>query len=190
MFRTVARFGLLCVLLAPAPLVTACSGGHAGKGAQSLPKAGSLPDFGEWTGVWFSPTYGYLHLVRDGGAMSGKWRTVPGDKWGTMHGEVNGDLFVFDWEETTIGMVGPTAKRKGKGFFQYKKAENDEIHGEWGIGDEYRGVTWGAVKQKNMKPDPESVMPDETQRTEGGGWDDEKKKKPAPSDSSGGDDWK
>ena len=34
-----------------------------------------------------------------------------------------------------------------------------------------------AVKQRNMKPDPDSVMPDETQKVEGGGWDGEKKAK-------------
>ncbi|MBM4364193.1 MAG: hypothetical protein FJ104_16055, partial [Deltaproteobacteria bacterium] len=63
---------------------------------------------------------------------------------------------------------------------------NDEIRGEWGLGEEWTGVLWNAVKQRNMLPDLKSVAPDETQRIEGGGWDDQKKS-PSGGDSSGGD---
>ena len=64
---------------------------------------------------------------------------------------------------------------------------NDEIRGEWGLGQETSGVTWTAVKQRNAKPDPDSVVPDETQKLESGGWDDEKKKKSDGDKKS--DDW-
>lgn len=184
--HTVARFGLTLALLSALPLAAACGAG-GGKSVNSVPKAGAMPEFGDWTGVFYSQTYGYLHLIREGDMISGKWRTAAGDKWGSMHGPVSGDLFKFDWDETTIGMVGPSATRHGHGYFKYVKAENDEIRGEWGLDEDYSGVTWTAVKQNRMTPDPKSVIPDETQRVEGGGWDD-KKKVPASSDSKS-DDW-
>jgi hypothetical protein len=63
---------------------------------------------------------------------------------------------------------------------------NDELKGEWGLGTEYTGVSWTAVKQRNVTPDPNSVMPDETQKAEGGGWDESKKKSGGSSESGGG----
>src|SRR4029079_17017404 len=145
-----------------------------------IPKPGDMPEGGDWTGVFFSPTYGHLHLIQQGSVLSGKWRTVNGDKWGEMHGEVTGNLFRYEWKETKIGMVGPSAVTTGRGYFQYKRPPgelvNDEIHGQWGLSNEQTGVTWDAVKQRNAKPDPDSVIPDETQKLEGGGWDGEKKK--------------
>lgn len=140
-----------------------------------------MPPDGDWTGVFFSPTYGNLHLVKQGASLGGKWRTAAGDKWGEMHGEAVGNLFHFEWAETKIGMVGPSAKTTGRGYFVYTRPPgdnvDDEIKGEWGLGSEQTGVAWTAVKQRNAKPDPDSVVPDETQKLEGGGWDEDKKKK-------------
>jgi hypothetical protein len=178
--RRMVRFGLVVCLCLPLGGAVACGGGGA-KTAHAVPKAGDMPEGGEWTGVYFSPTYGYLHLVKEGSSLSGKWRTAAGDKWGEMHGEVAGDLFNFEWRETRIGMVGPSATATGRGYFKYVhppgQLVNDEIDGEWGLGTDTGGVTWTAVKQRNMKPDPDSVVPDETQKVEGGEWDEKKKKK-------------
>jgi hypothetical protein len=188
--RTLPRLGLLVALVAPVPFVAACGGSTTE--AKALPKAGDMPEGAEWTGVYFSPTYGHLHMVKEGSAVSAKWRNASGDKWGALHGEVTGNLLHYEWEETTIGMVGPSAKKTGRGYFQYVRPMgdnvNDEIHGEWGLGHEQTGVTWTAVKQRNSKPDLDSVMPDETQKVEGGGWDDEKKKKSGGGDQKS-DDW-
>jgi hypothetical protein len=188
--RTLPRLGLLVALVAPVPFVAACGGSTTE--AKALPKAGDMPEGAEWTGVYFSPTYGHLHMVKEGSAVSAKWRNASGDKWGALHGEVTGNLLHYEWEETTIGMVGPSAKKTGRGYFQYVRPKgdnvNDEIHGEWGLGHEQTGVTWTAVKQRNSKPDLDSVMPDETQKVEGGGWDDEKKKKSGGGDQKS-DDW-
>jgi hypothetical protein len=173
-------------LLATPVALSACGGSQ--KSTSTIPKAGDMPEGGEWTGVYFSPTYGNLHIVKEGADISGKWRTAEGDKWGEMHGEVNGNLFHFEWKETTIGMVGPSATTTGRGYFQYYRPPgdnvNDELHGEWGLGTEETGVPWTAVKQRNVKPDPDSVVPDETQKLESGGWDEDKKKKSDKSSDS------
>ncbi|MBX3128106.1 MAG: hypothetical protein KF718_15385 [Polyangiaceae bacterium] len=162
----------------------ACSGGQATTKV-AVVKAGDMPSGGDWTGVYFSKTYGYLHLVLEGDTLSGRWRNAAGDKWGEMSGKVVGDLFRYEWKEHTIGMVGPSSTSKGKGYFKYKVPnpdESHEIHGEWGLNSDEVGHTWQAVKQTNMRADPASVMPDEVEgRTPNvGGWDDKPGEQPAP----------
>jgi hypothetical protein len=191
--RRLSHLGLLVALGLGSAVSVGC-GGSKGEAAHPVPKAGDMPEGGDWTGVFYSPTYGDLHLLKEGANVQGAWRTANGDKWGEMHGEANGNLYKFEWKETTIGMVGPSATKTGKGYFQYIHPPgdnvNDEIKGEWGLGSEQTGLPWSATKQRNRNPDLKSVVPDETQKVEGTNWDeskhgggggDEKKKK--------GDDW-
>jgi hypothetical protein len=51
-----------------------CGPGNEAKVASVKP--GSLPDGGEWNGVYFSPRFGYLHLVSDNRSANGAWRTT------------------------------------------------------------------------------------------------------------------
>lgn len=189
--RGIARLGSVVALSISVPAIVAC-GGSSKPETHALPKAGDMPEGGDWTGVFFSPTYGHLHLVKEGASANGKWRTTAGDKWGEMHGDATGNLYLYDWTETKIGMVGPAAKTTGRGYFVYTRPPgdnvDDEIKGEWGMANERTGVVWTAVKQRNQKPDPDSVVPDETQKLEGGGWDDEKKKKSGGGDKGGSKD--
>jgi len=131
-------------------------------------KAGDLPPSGDWSGVFYSPLYGHLHLVKEGNSVSGKWRTSGGDKWGELHGEVTGDLLKYKWVEHKIGMVGPGATTEGRGYFKYyvpaDETANHEIKGQWGLDRSEIGNVWEAVRQRNMLPDVESVRPDETER--------------------------
>ena len=163
----------------------ACSGGSGGSKHAKV-KAGDMPTEGNWTGVYYSPSFGYLHLTAEAGSASGKWRTASGDKWGEMHGKLVGNRMRFEWVEPTIGMVGPTADSHGKGYFVYSVPPGEnvdhELHGEWGMDTDEAGHNWDAVKQRLMKPDPDSVMPGETQNVHSnGGWDESKS---APSGSS------
>jgi hypothetical protein len=178
-------FGLVLVLLA-AFVVAACGGSQKSIERASV-KAGDMPEGASWSGVYYSQTYGHLHLIEEDGTVNGKWRTVNGDAWGEMAGEVTGDLFRYEWIEHKIGMVGPSASSKGHGYFKYKISANgvdpDEIAGEWGLGESEVGRTWSATKQPRMDPDPDSVVPDELERRGvGGGWDGEgAEKKPQKS---------
>lgn len=153
----------------------ACGGGPEPKVAN--PKAGPLPEGGDWAGVYYSQLYGYLHLLADGSAVNGAWRTTAGDAFGELNGEVDGNLLKFTWQERKIGAVGADANRKGNGYFVYsipKAGEAHEIIGEWGLGEENAGNEWRAVKQKNMVPNPQSVKPDEIEGRVTGvdAWDD------------------
>ena len=194
-YRTIARLGLALALTAPlSAAVVACSGSQ--KGAQADIKAGEMPGGGDWTGVYYSPLYGHLHLIREGDSVIGKWRTAAGDKWGEMHGTANGDLYKYEWKETKIGMVGPNATSNGRGYFKYVIPDDNSEHqikGQWGLGKDETGQVWEAIKQRNQSPDPASVMPDETeQRKEG--WEESEEKAPkseggGEEGSGGGDDW-
>ena len=176
--------GVVLVLFA-ALAIAACSGSAQVKVERAKVKAGEMPEGEEWSGVYYSQTYGHLHLIEEGGEASAKWRTVNGDKWGEMAGEVNGDLFRFEWTEHTIGMVGPSATSKGRGYFKYIPSETGvdppTIKGEWGLGASEVGHKWTATKQPRQTPDPDSIQPDEIERHgEGGGWDesDQPQKRP------------
>jgi hypothetical protein len=186
-------------------VMAALAGGALSVGCKSEPEfvkanvtAGAMPSEGDWRGVYYDTVYGYLHLTTSGNSASGTWRTAAGDKWGEMSGTVDGDLFTYEWTEHRIGIVGPAASSSGKGYFKYVVPEGDnvdhEIHGEWGMDQNEAGYRWVAVKQRNMKPDPKSVMPDETQTSlEGGDWDGDKSKNAAGADKKaqpkGEDEW-
>lgn len=176
MLDRIARIASLPLLVLPL-LVVGCAGGQEDVKHAEV-KAGAMPAGQEWRGVYYSKLYGYLHILDDGGAAHGAWRITAGDAYGEMHGEIEGDLFRFDWVERRIGAVGAGNERHGKGFFRYSvphEGEAAELHGQWGLGESNSGNTWTAVKQKNMEPDPDSVKPDEIEgRVPGaGGWDDE-----------------
>jgi hypothetical protein len=171
----IPRFTLALALTAPFGLGIIACGPDKDAPKVATVKAGEMPSGGEWAGVYFSPLYGYLHIVTDGKAVNGGWRTAAGDAFGELHGETDGNLLKYEWKERRIGAVGADAVKKGKGYFVYKipkAGEAHEIHGEWGLGESEAGNTWSAVKQKNMPPDLKAVQPDEYEgRVTGGGWD-------------------
>ncbi len=159
-----------------APLSTVACGPKEPEVVKANVVAGDMPAEGKWRGVWYSQTYGYLHLETEGSNAHGKWRTAAGDKWGELHGTTEGDLLRFDWVEHKIGMFGPNAESSGKGYFKYIVPKEDnadhEIAGEWGLGEDEAGYTWTAIKQRRMEPDLNSVMPDEAESAvEGADWD-------------------
>jgi hypothetical protein len=174
-FGMLSRFALALALTAPFGLGIVACGPGKDEPKMARVKAGEMPAGGEWAGVYFSPLYGYLHIVADGNAVNGGWRTAAGDAFGEMHGEIDGNLLKYEWKERRIGAVGADAVKKGKGYFVYKipkEGEAHEIHGEWGLSESEAGNTWSAVKQKNMPPDLKAVQPDEYEgRVTGGGWD-------------------
>jgi hypothetical protein len=168
--------------------LVACGGPPEPKLA--MVKARPMPEGQEWNGVYYSKTYGFLHLLEEGDTATGAWRTTAGDSWGDLSGKLDGNLFKYGWTEYRIGAVGADAKRTGKGYFVYqtpKGTEPAEIKGQWGLGEDETGNPWDAIKQANMKPDPDSVKPDEVEgRVNAGGWDDEEGGS-APSDEGEGE---
>ncbi|HEX3774300.1 MAG TPA: hypothetical protein VHV51_07535 [Polyangiaceae bacterium] len=180
--RKLAQCSLLAALAVPLALsVSAC--GNSGGAQHAEIKAGEMPAGGEWQGVYYSPVYGYLHIVTEGKTAQGAWRTGGGDAYGELQGETDGNILRYSWTQHKIGMVGAEADSKGNGYFKYsipKQGEAHKISGEWGLGDSNAGNSWEAVKQTNMQPNLQSVKPDEIEgKVNAGGWDSD--------DKSGGD---
>jgi hypothetical protein len=160
-----------------------CSGGSgSAKTADVTP--GDMPADANWTGVYFSELYGYLHMVQDGNAVAGKWIRPHKDRWGELKGEVSGDVIHFEWEEHTIGLVGPNANKKGRGYFKYKRPAgnnvDDTFTGEIGFDKDEVGEPWDAVKQRNVNPDLASIGGTGSTDIGGGDWDGENKEKGNP----------
>ncbi len=150
MVAAAAMLSLVCV--APA-----CGGGQSAKSA-NVP-AGDMPPGETWTGVYYHPVFGFLHLVEQGGSVVGKWRREDQSAWGELSGAVTGNVVHFTWKEHQYGMVGPAAESAGKGVFVYKKAEGAfaELDGQYGLKDDEVGSDWHNVKQAGKKPDLNSI---------------------------------
>ncbi len=169
------KTGMVAVALAAA---VSCGGAAPAPTNAQLAsvQAGDMPEGGDWTGVYYSPTFGYLHLVKQGTSASGRWKTANGKAWGELNGTVTGDLLRFSWTEYKIGMVGAGSETSGHGYFRYVAASgdsaNDTLDGEWGLGQSDSGYPWDAVKQRNVMPDPDSVVPPRGDVIQGtGGWE-------------------
>jgi hypothetical protein len=174
---TAAALGF--VLAAP---LAGCGNGIDAKMANVTP--GDMPAGAKWDGVYFSELYGYLHIRESGGHVKGRWERTHKDKWGEIEGDVKGDVFKFTWSEYTRGLVGPNAKKSGKGYFKYKRPEgtnvDDQIVGEIGRGEDEAGEPWDAIKQRNIPPDPESIIGSGAGDVGGGDWDSDNKEKGKP----------
>ena len=184
--RKISRVGLLVCLVVPSFAI-----GCGREPENPAIRAGDMPAGGEWTGVYYSPTYGSLHLIEEGDTIKGRWRTTGGEAWGELTGKPDGNLLRYEWVEHKIGMVGPSSTSKGHGYFKYVKpdtADPDKIEGEWGLNDAESGSPWSATKQNNVQPNLDSVMPDEVEgHFSGGDWEDADSDKATESSGDGGD---
>ena len=150
-------------------------GGAAAKAKTANVTAGSMPGGADWTGVYFSPLFGYLHLEQEGNLVNGRWQRPRKGQWGKMQGNADGNLLRFDWEEFIDGLVGPNSRKTGKGYFVYRRPEGDNvddvIEGEIGRGEDEVGITWESIKQRNVKPDVQSIGGAGATEVGGGEWD-------------------
>jgi len=171
------------VLLLTPVAVVGCGGGSSAPKVAEV-KAGDMPADANWTGVYFSQLYGYLHLVQEGDNINGKWIRPHKDKWGELHGTAQGDLLKFSWTEHTVGAVGPNSSTAGKGYFKYKRPPGDNVDdtiaGEIGREQDEVGEPWDGVKQRNVKPDLDSIGGTGAGDIGGGDWDTENKEEGSP----------
>jgi len=152
--------------LSAAAFLPACdSGGSSsstggGKTAANI-KPGEMPVGASWSGVYFNPLYGNLHLVEAGSSVSGKWQRTDKSAWGELNGPLTGNVFHFEWTEHKVGLVGPSSTSKGKGYFVYKHPPGDNVDdnltGEWGLNGDETGNAWDCVKQRHVTPDLKSI---------------------------------
>jgi hypothetical protein len=162
-----------CLAALPVTL-TACDSGGSATAANIKPSG--MPEGEQWTGVYFHPVYGYLHLVEQDTNIIGKWKRADQSAWGELSGTKNGNVFHFTWKEHKYGLVGPAAEQHGKGVFVFKIGGNKipELDGQFGLNDDEVGSDWHNVKQQNVKPDLQSITGDlgGTAPAGAGKWDD------------------
>jgi hypothetical protein len=120
--------------------------------------SGPMPDNGNFTGVYFSPQYGEMHLVQNGNAVVGKFKKD--ERSGKLQGEVEGDLMRFEWTEYKAMVSNRPQETTGHGYFRYMiDASNGDhvLKGRWGLNDENAsGGDWNAYKSRTGTPDLES----------------------------------
>lgn len=138
--------------------------GVVGCGNKSDPKtaqivSGPMPEGETWAGVYFHPVFGYLHLEETGTNVVGRWKRTDQSHWGELSGTTTGNVLRYSWKEHKIGMIGPSATTKGRGYFVYKVNKEDigELDGEFGLNDYEVGSSWKNIKQLRMAPDLKSI---------------------------------
>ena len=144
-----ARLSMLA--LCCAMFVLGCGGGP--RKASVTP--GSMPPGGSFTGVWFSPQYGEMHIQQNGATAIGRYEKE--ERRGRIQGRVTGDVMRFEWTERREIIQGRPMETKGHGYFRIAKDDAEDtwkIVGEWGHdANETGGGPWNAVKSKRLRPD-------------------------------------
>lgn len=129
-------------------LIVACGGGGA-----SL-SAGPMPPEGSFTGVYFSPQYGEMHMIQNGSSVIGEYKKD--ERSGRIQGDADGDLMRFEWTESRAMVSNRPTVTRGRGYFRYSIAPTNNEHqiaGEWGLDDdETGGGPWTGVKSKRRQP--------------------------------------
>ena len=117
-----------------------------------------MPDGGNFSGVYFSPQYGEMHLSQNGNAVIGKFKKD--ERAGKMQGEVEGDLMRFEWIEMKAMVSNRPQETRGHGYFRYMVDASNGDHvlkGRWGLGEEdATGGEWNAYKSRTRQPDLEN----------------------------------
>lgn len=143
-------------------LMIACGDTPSAKTAHI--KAAAMPEGESWSGVYYHPVFGELHMQEEGSNIVGAWRRSDQSRWGELSGTFQGNVFHFQWKEHMTGGMGLTkaGTSKGKGYFVYKMdAENRPVlKGEYGLEDTEVGSDWSCIKQTRRTPDLKSVRGD------------------------------
>lgn len=118
----------------------------------------AMPEGGSFTGVWFSPQYGEMHILQSGSSAIGRY--AKDERLGRLQGSVQGDVMRFEWTEQRELIVGRPVQTRGHGYFRIVKDTAEDtwkLVGEWGNDAAERGGgPWNAVKSKTRKPEIDS----------------------------------
>lgn len=143
------RFNL--ILACVVAFAAGCGGAGSGR-ADVTPE--SMPTGGTFTGVWFSPQYGEMHMMQTGTAVVGEY--TKDERRGRIQGNATGNLLRFEWNERRQRIAGLPSITRGRGYFRYLIDANGKhtILGEWGLDNsEIGGGDWNGYKLKNREPE-------------------------------------
>jgi hypothetical protein len=104
-------------------------GGPAGRAELS---PGNMPPTGNFHGRYSSVQYGTMELCVSGAQVMGTFEK--NERHGTVQGTIQGDALRFQWEEERELVPGRPMRTRGRGYFRYSIAEDENhylIGGEW-----------------------------------------------------------
>ena len=163
-------------------LVVGLAVGCGGSGNASI-KPGKMPENGSFSGVYFSPQYGEMHLVQNGNAVVGKFKKD--ERSGKIQGEADGDVLSFEWTELKAMVSNRPQETRGHGYFRYVVDASNGDHvlkGRWGLAEsDTDGGEWNAYKSRTREPDPDSL---DGEKTSGGESSDDSMEESGSDDSS------
>ncbi len=145
--------GLLLALALPVGALLAPNAGCGGSGS-GVPKPMPMPPGARFEGVWYSPTFGELHIVENGPSVAGVY--AKDERRGEVEGQAVGNLLRYRWTEKRELVEGRPVVLKGRGYFQFTVGGDgrDYLLGEWGDDRaETGGGIWRAYRLKDRKPD-------------------------------------
>lgn len=127
-------------------------------GSTPVIKAAAMPQAGSFTGVYFSPQYGEMHLSQTGSAVVGQYKKD--ERTGRLQGEAQGDVMRFEWKEYKAMVSNRPQETRGHGYFRYMiDASNGDhvLKGRWGLDDDdSSGGEWNAYKSRTRQPELDS----------------------------------
>jgi len=117
-------------------------------------KSVPMPEDGSFTGVFFSPLYGEMHMIQNGSTVRGEY--TKDERTGKITGEADGNVMRFEWVEAKAMISNRPTETRGHGYFQYVVDPGNGDHllkGRWGLDDDdYGGGEWNAYKAKKREP--------------------------------------
>lgn len=149
---------VLAVALFGSVVSVGCGTGGDAKSANIQP--GNMPDGESWTGVYYHPVFGYLHLVEQDTNVIGKWLRTDKGASGQLSGTKQGNVLHFQWSEHPCGGAAGLHTAKGKGVFVFKAGKEGiaELDGMYGLDDAEVGSDWHCVKQQRQDPELASAQ--------------------------------
>ena len=116
-----------------------CALALAACGGYDRPKVRSLPSGVSFTGTWDS-TWGKMVLEQKGKHIAG---TFTGYREGGVSGDLEGDIFLFIWDQRT-------PRSHGHGYLQISP-DGTHLEGRWGyMKDDGDGGRWAADRETEV----------------------------------------
>jgi hypothetical protein len=126
--RAIVSFLLLALV--------SCSGGSQGVQRNTEIDRGSMPEGGDWAGIWFT-NWGEMSITKTGSSVVGSFCQEDRNRYGRFEGTANGDVMSFRWITNDVTMAGASRESEGSAIVQFTfvpAGENQSAHfeGTWG----------------------------------------------------------
>ncbi len=126
----------LCTLLVIS--LAACGGNRNGVEMNTQIQRGSMPEGGNWAGVWFS-NWGEMTLETDDSSVVGQFCDEENNRYGRIEGTARGNVLRLHWRTSDVSMGNRARTSEGSAVVQLSMTEQGEavgmrFEGTWGFG--------------------------------------------------------